>query len=160
MSHTATARTIVGLGAAVALGAALSSCSVLGIEQGEEEGESVFTLAVGDCTDTSDSSEELSTLPKIPCDEPHTDEVYLSFEMEDDDWPGDDAIQAAAEEKCLAEFDSFAGIGYDDSVLDWWPMTPTQAGWEDASLSDREVLCLIYDTSTETVSESLEGAAR
>ena len=68
MSHMSATRTIMGVGVAVALGAALSGCSLLGIGDGssEEEGESVFTLAVGDCTDTSDSSEELSTTSEDP----------------------------------------------------------------------------------------------
>lgn len=115
----------------------------------------VFSLQVGDCFDDPDSG-TIEDVAAVPCADSHDNEIYHSFEMEDGDWPGDDAVQAAAAEGCDAEFEPFAGIAYDESLLDWAPITPTEGSWE--SGDDREILCTIYDTQG-PVEGTLEGAA-
>jgi hypothetical protein len=116
----------------------------------------VFTLRVGDCFDTVDS-EEVTEVPAVPCGEPHDDEIYYEFTMPDGDYPGQDAIDAEAEAECGPQFDTFVGLAYADSVLDWYPLTPTEAGWNE--LEDRVVQCVIYEPSVR-VEGSLAGVAR
>lgn len=123
----------------------------------KQENADVFSLRVGDCVDTDSSmSGEISSLPTIPCDQSHTDEVYFSYMVESEEFPGEDAIIAEAEQTCVPAFETFIGIGYQDSVLEYWPMYPTEGSWSDG---DREVLCLVYDPSAATVG-TLKGAAR
>ncbi|WP_052337107.1 septum formation family protein [Nocardioides alkalitolerans] len=115
----------------------------------------VFTLEVGDCLLDTDS-EQLTDVPAVPCTEAHDTEVFHSFEMPDGDWPGDDAIDTAAQEECLPAFEEFVGLAYEESTLEVGPITPTQDGWEE--LDDHEVLCLVYDPAGQTEG-SLAGAA-
>ena len=123
----------------------------------KQDNADVFSLRVGDCVDTDSSmSGEISGLPMIPCDQSHTDEVYFSYMVESEEFPGEDAIIAEAEQKCVPAFETFIGIGYQDSVLEYWPMYPTEGSWSDG---DREVLCLAYDPAAATVG-TLKGAAR
>lgn len=116
----------------------------------------VFSLKVGDCFD-DESGDEITDVPGVPCAEPHDNEVYHSFEMPEGDYPGAAAIDAAAEEECVGAFESFVGLPYQESVLGIGPITPTEAGWDEAD--DREVLCIVYDVEAQTEG-SLAGAAR
>lgn len=117
----------------------------------------VFQLRVGDCLNSSDlDAEEVSTVPVLPCANPHEDEVYYSFNVSGTEFPGTDAINVEAETTCLAEFATFVGVDYESSVLGWWPFTPTEGSW---GQGDREVLCLIYDPAGD-VTGTLAGSAR
>ncbi|WP_181158565.1 septum formation family protein [Leucobacter massiliensis] len=157
------------LAAAAAL--ALSGCSMLnGLtggsapERDAESGEvverndaaDVFEIKPGDCLLTEEGSFETASVPVVPCDEPHDDEVYHAFELPDGEFPGEAAIQERFAEVCPAEFESFAGIAYADSALEIWPFTPTEGSW---AAGDREVLCVVYDPAAQTTG-SLRGAAR
>ncbi|MFG6503080.1 septum formation family protein [Microbacterium sp. P05] len=118
----------------------------------------VFTLRVGDCfDDTSADAKEISEVPAVPCDQPHDNEIYHEFTMPDGDFPGQEALDAAADEECAAEFDTFVGIAYADSVLDWAPFQPTEGSW--TQLDDRVVQCIIYEYGVR-VEGSLAGVAR
>ena len=116
----------------------------------------VFTLRVGDCFDDN-SETEISDVPGVPCANPHDNEVYYTFQMPEGDYPGKAAITAAAEEGCVPQFESFIGISYSDSKLDWFPLTPLEDGWN--SLNDREIVCAAYDPDGK-VTGSLAGVAR
>ncbi|MGR4011014.1 septum formation family protein [Leucobacter sp. 1207-22] len=148
---------------ALALTGALAGCSGAPAARDAETREvteagedSVFAIRVGDCTNDI-ASTEADVLPVVPCAEPHDNEVYHAFDLEDGEWPGEDAVMAAAEETCVAQFEQFVGVSYDASELDWWPMSPTQGSWE--GLNDREVYCLAYDPAG-LVEGSLAGAGR
>lgn len=119
----------------------------------------VFALAVGDCFDdtSEDAGEvELTTIPIVPCADPHDVEVYHAFDIADGDFPGQEAIDAEVE-TCLEEpFTSFVGLAYADSVFEVYPLYPTEASWEQG---DREVLCGLYDPQGPTEG-SVEGSNR
>lgn len=116
----------------------------------------VFTLALGDCfNDTAET--QVSELPVVPCSDPHDNEVYYEHEMPDGEYPGDEAISAAAEENCAAQFEPFVGIAYDASVFEYNYLTPTTGSWED--YGDRLIQCIVYDPSAQ-VQGTLQGAAR
>lgn len=161
------------LGAAVALAAALtlSSCSAVGdIIDGDEpkrddEGAiveaadaDVFSVLVGDCVNYDDVAAGLvETIPTIPCGEAHDSEAFASTDMPAGDFPGVDAIDAAALEFCTAEFATFVGLSYEESALDFWQLTPSQQGWEQAD--DRQLLCFVQDLEGGVIG-SLKGVAR
>ena len=83
-------------------------------------------------------------------------EAYSSIQVPDGDYPGEDAILAQAEQDCLAAFNTFAGINYDQSTLSFSYYYPTAGSWDNG---DREILCLIYEFDVKTTG-SLAGAAR
>lgn len=117
----------------------------------------VFSITVGDCTNDGDlTASEVSSVEAVPCDEPHDNEVYAAFDVEGDEFPGSDEIQTIASEGCLEKFQPFVGAAYEESRLDFWPMTPTESSW---GQGDREVLCLVYDAELEKLTGSVEGLA-
>lgn len=157
---------VFGLGGCAALGQLLGGGGPARDEETNEVTEpadvDVFQLQVGDCLNLADDS-QLSTAAVVPCAEPHTDEIYHEFEVPDGDWPGQDAIAQAADEGCYAAFEPFVGKVYEESVLEYNYLTPTEDGWTDSGLQDRLIQCVLYqpgDGAPAQLEGSLEGAAR
>ncbi len=139
-------RTPVVIVSIAALAAGLSAC-------GDSE---VFDIPVGACFDSSSlEGDQVATIEILDCAEEHDVEAYASLELSGEAYPGQDEILAQADEFCLAEFDSFIGTAYQDSVLDFSFLYPTEESWGEG---DREVLCLAI--SPEPVTGTLEGTAR
>lgn len=116
-------------------------------------------LEVGDCipfVEYDPESESIYEVPVVPCDRPHTDEVFFMYQMDDGEYPGDDAAYDLAWDSCYAQFEAFVGIPYEDSELDFYTYTPTKQSW--ARASDRTVHCIVF--SYEDVTGTLEGAGR
>jgi hypothetical protein len=120
----------------------------------------VFDLAVGDCFDDGDMTlgdvEELSDVPLVECDQPHDNEVYAVVTVEGDRFPGEIAIQTRADEVCLQAFESFVGLDYQTSVLDFGWLVPTAETWE---VGDRVVACFIYRMDLGKVTGTLQDTA-
>ncbi|MEQ1734813.1 MAG: septum formation family protein [Rhodoglobus sp.] len=145
---------------------ALAGCSLLGnivadntqapTDPTVEVDTDAFAIAVGDCLNDGNLDGEVTSVPTIACDQPHDSEAYASIMVDDGSYPGEDAILAQADDECRAAFDSFAGINYDQSVLDFSYYYPTAGSWDNG---DREILCLIYEFDVKTTG-SLAGAAR
>lgn len=121
--------------------------------------QSVFSMDVGLCFDDEpDAGEEVSTVPDRDCDEPHDNEVFALFELEDGEFPGQDAVFDQAMELCTGSaFENYVGIAYLDSELDVFPLTPTASGWEDG---DHEVVCALYALDQSKLDASMQGSQR
>jgi hypothetical protein len=119
----------------------------------------VFDLAVGDCFDDGDLAlgdvEEVGDVPMVECSEPHDNEVYAVVTVDGDTFPGESAIQAQADEICLAAFDPFVGLDYQSSALDFGWLVPTADTWE---AGDRVVACFIYRMDLAKITGTLEGS--
>ncbi|WP_223628510.1 DUF2510 domain-containing protein [Microbacterium sp. EST19A] len=116
-------------------------------------------LAVGDCiplVEYDEEETEVFEVPVVPCDLPHTDEVFYKYDLPDGEYPGDDAIYELAWEGCRDQFEGFVGLSYDASELDIYPYSPTQGSWN--RWNDRTVHCIVF--SYDEVTGSLQGAAR
>ncbi|WP_167140263.1 septum formation family protein [Diaminobutyricimonas sp. TR449] len=153
---------------------ALSGCSAIGglfpaeaerDESGQitagNENTDIFSIRVGDCTNDVDT-EEIASVPTVPCSEPHDNEAYFAYDIKAEKFPGNDAVLAEAGDRCVSEFDKFVGISYQESVLDVWPLIPTEVTWAEG---DREVICFIYEpnadyTATVQATSSFAGTAR
>lgn len=114
-------------------------------------------LEVGDCIPyvEYEPTDDIYEIPVVPCDLPHTDEVYFIYEVEDGEFPGDDALFDATFERCVAEFEAFIGIRYEASELEVYNYQPTKASWN--RWNDRTVQCIVY--SYEDVTGTLGGVA-
>jgi hypothetical protein len=156
--------------AAALLAASLTGCSAIGQllsgpaqpERDETTQEitassdaDVFALRVGDCLDMVEGA-EVETVPVVPCGEPHSDEVYHDFQLAEGEFPGDEAVNAAAEEGCLAAFEPFVGLAYEDSTLYMAWYSPTEESWN--GFDDRVVSCVISDPAGE-ITGTLADAA-
>ena len=115
-----------------------------------------FELRVGDCFNDSGTS-EVRTVEVVPCTTGHDFEVYHEFELPDGSFPGQAAIEQAWVEGCLAEFESFVGVGFDESMLDISAVFPTEASW--GQLDDRVVLCSVTAVDGVRRTSSAEGSA-
>lgn len=133
---------------AVALASGLSACS------NEDD---PFAMSIGDCaSSTSLKGDEVASLPTVDCETEHDVEGYAAMQLPDGDYPGQDAVQSAANDFCLTEFEGYVGTPYEDSALSYSFLYPTERSWNDHE--DREVLCLIV--SEDPVTGSVKGSGQ
>lgn len=85
---------------------------------------------------------EVSKLPVIDCDKPHTHEVFARVVDTDSEvYPGLTALETFAERECYRDFEGFVGISPFDSALFITWIVPSLDGWNDED--DRTVLCIL-----------------
>jgi len=130
---------------------ALQGCALLGPEDAErdadgviveEQDADVFSIRIGDCLAPTGEESELESVPVVPCSQEHESEVYAEVIVPDGEFPGNAAIEEAADAGCMEHFEDFVGIPYADSELMYSYFSPTEQSWEE--LDDRQVLCLVY----------------
>jgi Septum formation len=158
--------------ASVSIAVALSGCSLVGeadetvrnesgeIEEGGDLG--VFAFTIGDCFNNPEEvaatgdTEGVSAVEGVPCEEPHDAQVYHLFDVpEADEFPGEEALETAGEEGCLAEFQAFVGVPYEESILFSRSLTPSADTWGDG---DREIVCLLVEQNGEKLTEDHQGS--
>jgi len=114
-----------------------------------------FQVQVGDCFDDTDSyDDEVTSLPAVPCSDPHDNEAYAVFDVKVASYPGDDAMWELASDACLERFEPFVGKDYESSALDFFPIYPSSESWRE---NDREVICSLYDMDTQKLVGSVKG---
>ncbi len=163
------ARSLAAVAATALLALSLGGCAAINSITGEVERDDsgqvvegndsadVFAIAVGDClNDSSVAEEQVSSLPIVPCSEPHDSEVYSAFDLTTAELPTDEELAAAVEENCGSAFEQFIGLAYEESLYYVSYFSPSAESW---ATGDREVLCTVYDQAGQTTG-SLEGIAR
>jgi len=126
----------------------------------------VFSLQLGDCIDMEaldalsnvpeGESAELDVVPVVPCSDPHTGELFGETTLPEGDFPGEEAVELAAEDYCLPAFADFIGLSYDESVYDYFSFYPTSDGWTVGD--DRVIQCVVV--TDEPVTATLQGVAQ
>jgi hypothetical protein len=143
---------------------ALAGCSLLGggstpsdpTSNDTSTGDDVFSIKIGDCLNDASVNGEVSTVPIVDCSAPHDSEAYFSGNIDDGDFPGDDAVQQAAEALCGPAFTDFVGAPYQEGTgYDYSYYTPTSDSW---NAGDREVMCVVFDPSGAQVTGTLKGS--
>ncbi len=118
-----------------------------------------FEVELGDCVQepvsSSEEVEEVESVKAVPCAQPHDGEVYAVFDLPDGEFPGEDEVSSAGEDRCVEEFATFVGKAYEDSQYDITSLFPTKESWE--SQDDREYVCLVVAPEGEQVSGTLKG---
>ena len=120
-----------------------------------------FSMRLGDCFDNthsfaSDQGGEVTTLPGVPCSEPHDNEVFAIFDVDYNAFPGDEPMAEIAFDQCLERFEGFVGLEYESSVLDITALYPSATSW---AQDDREVICAIFDMNGEKRTGSAKDTA-
>ena len=116
-----------------------------------------FNMRVGDCFDDINSSvEEVSSVPGVPCSQPHDYETYAIFDVDITSYPEDEGMSDLALESCMGRFESYVGKDYQSSSLDITSMYPSQQSWRE---NDREIVCAIYDMNAQKLTGTAKGRA-
>lgn len=115
-------------------------------------------LEIGDCLPlvVYDEDELVFELPVVPCEQPHTDEVFFIYDVEDGEFPGDDALTESSWNGCYEAFQAYVGTSYEASELDFYNYQPTKGTW--IREGDRTVQCILF--SYEDVTGTLRGSGR
>ncbi len=138
---------------ALALGACGGGRSAPGVNV------SVFHLKAGDClVPPTNIKAELTSIKRVACRTPHTQEVFASVEDNSagDNYPGDTALRTFADGQCLERFEGYVGIDYRESSLFYTYLLPSARSWE---AKDRTVVCVITTTGQQLTS-SVKGSKR
>ena len=92
----------------------------------------------------------------VDCRATHDEEVTLRALLTGTrKWPGDAAVDAAAEAKCHAAFASYVGVPFEQSRLETDFYTTDRTGW---SAGDHRLICLVYDPDDSSLTRSLRGS--
>jgi hypothetical protein len=122
----------------------------------------VGDLRIGDCFDDDPSwfDEEVFEVFAVgatTCDEPHDNEVFHRFDLAAETLPSDDEVDDEAFDTCVEVFESFVGVRYEDSELDFTWLWPTKDSWRKG---DRAVTCYLYDMDLRKLEGSVAGTGR
>ena len=99
---------------------------------------SAFSLQVGDCLNGIEESESITSLPAVPCDQPHEAEVFGMFDLPEGDYPTEDELVAQADAGCANRMAMYAPEAMSDPTIGFFYIYPLEQAWP----ADREVVCL------------------
>ncbi len=121
----------------------------------------VFSLEPGTCFDdvvelTDEGGGEVGEVPVVDCDQPHDNEVFATFDLEAEAFPGDERVLELAFDGCLDRFEEYVGSDPEASRYALTHLVPTERTWE--VNDDREVVCFLYDRELPELEGSAEGS--
>lgn len=111
-------------------------------------------LAVGDCFDVPGGSDEIGSISKRACTDPHKGEVFHVFETDapSDTYPGDADWELIVYPICDPEFESYTGtLVADREDIGYLYLVPTADRW---TAGDRRVTCFISSLDGSPLTES------
>lgn len=101
---------------------------------------------------------EVTKLPVIACDQPHTHEIYAVVHYtEKDVYPGTAELETFAQRECLGAFEPYVGVSAFDSTLFFTWMVPSLEGWNGKD-KDRDVLCVLGAEDGRQLTTSMKGS--
>lgn len=109
-------------------------------------------LRPGDCVNDVKESDNVLSLPAVPCAQSHQGEVFAAFTIPGASWPGDGQVSTAAEQGCWDRLPGYAP-GVDRESIDLFSLQPTRDSW---SQGDHGVTCIAIDPDGRTTG-SLRG---
>jgi hypothetical protein len=153
----------VVIGALVSLGYALLIVLVIAIGTSDsssgapDPGSSsayIDELDIGDCFDDTSSDDEVT--PR-DCPDRHDAEMVAIVSLPAGAYPGDNAIEKAADQACAPPFGAYVGKPRDESelYLSWW--TPDKYTWNSG---DRRVFCVAYGPDNDKLVGTVKNSHR
>jgi DNA-binding SARP family transcriptional activator len=128
---------------------------------------SISTLIVGDCIDllpgtaAADPAGGVADGPAsvllVRCEQPHEQEVYHLFELDEGPYPGDQRAQELSSAQCSVQFEEYVGTAPAASALDFIYVWPTQTAW---NVGVREGGCVLFDAVGSDLTGSMAGSGR
>ncbi len=102
---------------------------------------SAYDIEIGDCLNGLRAVEYdtlVTSLPAVPCTDPHEGEVYASFELAEGAYPGLDGVVAAADQRCAQALATYSATAREDPNIGLFYLYPDERGWR----QNREVVCI------------------
>ena len=115
-----------------------------------------FNVRVGDCFNDVGFDDEVSSVPGIPCSDPHDNEAYAVFDVSVPSYPEGEGMSELAYESCMDRFAAYVGKDYESSSLEITTMFPSQQSWRE---NDREVICAVFDMNAQKLTGTSRGSA-
>lgn len=115
-----------------------------------------FNVRVGDCFNDVGFDDEVSSVPGVPCSDPHDNEAYAVFDVSVPSYPEGEGMSELAYESCMDRFAAYVGKDYESSSLEITTMFPSQQSWRE---NDREVICAVYDMNAQKLTGTTRGSA-
>ena len=111
-------------------------------------------LLIGECFNDTSSDDEVE---RQPCPAEHDAELVAIVALPDGTYPGDTAIEKAADRACTPPFGTYVGKSRDQSelYLAWW--TPDKYTWDSG---DRRVFCVAYGPGDQKLTGSVKNSHR
>lgn len=137
-----------------------------------EDGQAVYvyTPSVGDCFDRRQLEPEQGgprVILLLDCELPHSFEVIGVVEFDDSalrppsgdpaEFPGQDALTAAARLQCPPLFAQWVGMPYEVSELELSWVVPDEQSWADGN---RIIGCTVFDPFTERLAGTTKDSRR
>jgi Septum formation len=113
----------------------------------------VGEIRPGDCLNTHNAQRGFL---RLPCSQPHDEEVFARRDLGDGDWPGESVVSDRAQTFCYAAVGSFIGVPADWTALTVIRYQPGESGWRDG---DHTIACSIADPNGKTRG-TLRGSRR
>ena len=142
------ARILIGVSAALLLaGCTAAPATPRPVATASAISANVFTMKVADCLNDGAAADGAGTVTRVPivkCGVSHDSEVIASVLLRgaSSAFPGSDAVENSADQKCNAPYEKFTGATLKTTRLDYTYYFPTAASWKQG---DRQVLCVVYD---------------
>ena len=114
---------------------------------------SATDLQVGDCLNGLTDSTDVSSLPSVPCAQPHEGEVFAVFDLPPGPYPGAAGVDDLVSKGCNARLAEYSPSAPSDDAVGLFSVYPLEQNW---NRDDREVVCIAKATSG-TTTGSLKG---
>jgi hypothetical protein len=153
----------------VVLFVAVVLINVFGEAERGEEGDitepgslGVEELQVGDCFDepgamSADEVTQVFAVEAMNCSEPHDFELFHTYELTTAELPSDAEVQSDAGERCTEAFESYVGVPFEESELDFGVMWPTEDSW---AAGDHTVMCALQTMDGSKLEGTAAGSGR
>ena len=151
MSRTMT-RVLALTASAAALAMTMSACSLLSFGPRT----SAFSMKVGQCVQLP-TGDNITDLETTDCSALHDAEVFHLTQVTEDERPSDSELEDMGGDACLAAFEGYVGIPYEEYELDYTILYTSPGSWEQG---DRESICFIIsgDGTDTQLSGSMKGS--
>jgi hypothetical protein len=114
---------------------------------------SVFDLRPGDCI--VEGTAETDMVPLVPCDEPHSHEVFAVIASSEQSYPGIEALVTFADVACLTVLGDY-GVELTQGVAFSY-LVPTERTWQEDN--DRAIACVLVFSNGQARGSVVAGTA-
>ena len=139
---------------------ALAAAAVVAVLVLRDDGIDYSELKVGDCFDSSESS-EVRSIDVKPCSEPHNSEIFFLVQHPAgpaEPYPGRDTLVQFAADACLGQpLTDYLGVPLEQSSLKDFEIVPQQTAWNEGR---RVLVCGLDTGGGEDLTGSVRGTRR